>query len=297
MISDIKKNGWVKKVSSALKPYILLGRFDRPIGIWLLMLPGWWGIALASNNLPGNLWIFILFAAGAAVMRAAGCVVNDIWDRDLDSQVARTQNRPLANGTLTRRQAFIFLVILCLIGFVILLQLNALTIVLGVLTLPFIAIYPFMKRITWWPQAFLGLTFNASALMGWSAVSGHLPLASIILYTSCIFWTLAYDTIYAQQDKEDDMLAGIKSTALYFNQHSKSIISIFYVAHFLLLGIIFSSVSGQLSAVLLLLPAIVHVAWQMREFKPDQPEICLQIFKSSRDTGLLVFLAIIMMQF
>jgi len=297
MTSDIKNSGWIKKLPPSMRPYILLGRFDRPIGIWLLLLPGWWGIALASNNLRNDLWIFAIFAIGATIMRAAGCTINDIWDRDLDGQVARTQNRPLANGTLTVRQALIFLGILCLLGLIILLQFNALTIALGIATLPLIALYPLMKRITWWPQAFLGLTFNASALMGWSAVNGSLTLAPILLYISAIFWTLAYDTIYAHQDKEDDLLAGIKSTALHFGTKSRLMVKLFYIAQFLMLSATFALVSGGVEDGAFLIPAFLHTMWNAKRFDSDNSALCLKIFKSNRNTGLLILLAILLVSF
>ena len=295
MTSDIKNNGWVKKLPPAIQPYVLLGRFDRPIGIWLLLLPGWWAIALASSHLGKDIPVFILFAVGAIVMRAAGCVINDIWDRDLDGQVVRTQNRPLANGALTVRQAFLFLGVLCLIGLNILLQFNALTIALGFAVIPLIAIYPLMKRITWWPQAFVGLTFNFSALMGWSAVTGELSLAPILLYVSAIFWTLAYDTIYAHQDKEDDLLAGIKSTALHFGKKSRLAVEIFYIMQFLVLSAVCAVVSGGGGAALWLIPAFLYAMWNVRKFNPDNAVQCLQIFKSSRNTGALILLAILLM--
>ena len=294
-MSDIKNNGWVKKLPSAIQPYVLLGRFDRPIGIWLLLLPGWWGIALATNNVQADIWIFALFAIGASIMRAAGCAINDIWDRDLDNKVARTKSRPLASGALNMRQAFIFLCALCLAGLVILLQFNALTIALGFATIPLIAIYPLMKRITWWPQAFLGLTFNFSALMGWSAVTGELSIIPILLYISAIFWTLAYDTIYAHQDKEDDLFAGIKSTALHFGSKSRLAVNIFYMIQFLMLSTVFAILSGGGAAALWLIPAFIHSMWSARKFDPDDSAQCLQIFKSSRNTGVLILLAILLM--
>jgi len=293
MTSDIKNNGWAQRLPLSIRPYILLGRFDRPIGIWLLLLPGWWAIALASDHLGNDLGLFILFAIGATVMRAAGCTINDIWDRDLDAKVIRTQNRPLANGSLTLRQAILFLAVLCLIGLNILLQFNALTIALGFAVIPLIAIYPLMKRITWWPQAFLGLTFNFSALMGWAAVAGELSLMPILLYISAIFWTLAYDTIYAHQDKGDDLLAGIKSTALHFGKHSRLIVKLFYIMQFLMLGTICTIVSGSEEMALFLVPAFFHAMRGVRKFNPDDSAQCLKIFKSSRNTGILIFAAIL----
>ncbi|HQX26334.1 MAG TPA: 4-hydroxybenzoate octaprenyltransferase [Alphaproteobacteria bacterium] len=289
MHTDIKREGWIEKIlPPVLRPYAALARLDRPIGIWLLLLPGWWAILLASNKptrMDGEVWEFlVLFGIGAVVMRAAGCVVNDLWDRDLDRKVARTSLRPLASGEVTVRQAAVFLALLLCIGLVILLQFNALTIFLGVLSLPLIAIYPLMKRFTWWPQLFLGFTFNFGALMGWSAVTGSVDLPALLLYSGGIFWTLGYDTIYAHQDKEDDALAGIKSTALLFGEKSRG-----YVAAFFCIACILLFAACQS---LFLIPAALHLAWQLYAWKPDDAESSLRIFKSNRDFGILVLLGL-----
>ncbi len=272
----------------SLAPYAYLGRFDRPIGIWLLLLPGWWSIMLASGGITRmdgrSTAIFALFGFGAVVMRAAGCVVNDLWDRRLDSQVERTKTRPLASGTVNVRNAFAFLFILLLIGFVILLQFNALTIFLGVLSLPLIAAYPLMKRITWWPQLFLGFTFNFGALMGWSAVTGTIGLPAVLLYAGGIFWTLAYDTIYAHQDKEDDALAGIKSTARLFGEKSRNYVAVFFCITYVLLFAV--------SHNLFLIPAALHLTWQLYAWKPDDAVSSLRVFRSNRDFGILVLLGL-----
>ena len=220
-----------------MQPYALLMRLDRPIGWWLLLLPGWWAIVLASGgvmNMNIKSWaLMAAFLIGAVVMRGAGCVVNDIWDRDLDKMVERTRERPLASGAVSVKQAAAFLSLLLMIGAAILLSMNMLTIMLGLLSLPLIALYPAMKRITYWPQLFLGLTFNFGALMGWAAVTGELSAAPLFLYLGGIFWTIGYDTIYAHQDKEDDALAGIKSTALKFGNRSKLWVSGFYLGAFI----------------------------------------------------------------
>ena len=273
-------------------PYACLMRIDRPVGIWLLLLPGLWSICLAADGLRHmtlqHCYYIFLFTVGAVIMRGAGCVINDLWDRDLDKKVARTQNRPLASAAVLPLHALVFLGLLLLIGLVILLQFNAATRILGVLTLPLIILYPLMKRITWWPQAFLGLTFNFGALMGWSAVTGGMALPALLLYAGGIFWTLGYDTVYAHQDREDDALAGIKSTALKFGAHSKIWVGGFYAAGFVLLcaGIILQNGFSFVSA-LLVLPAL-HLAWQIRTWNPADHASALSIFKSNTLFGLLV---------
>lgn len=289
MHTDIKREGWIKKLlPPVLRPYAALARLDRPIGIWLLLLPGWWAIALATNKptrMDGEAWeFFVLFGIGAVVMRAAGCVVNDLWDRDLDKKVGRTSLRPLASGEVTVKQATIFLAALLIVGFVILLQFNALTILLGVLSLPLIAIYPLMKRFTWWPQLFLGVVFNFGALMGWAAVTGSLDTPALLLYAGGIFWTLGYDTIYAHQDKEDDALAGIKSTALLFGEKSRSYVATFFCIAYVLL---FAA-----SHSFFLIPAALHLTWQLYAWKPDDAASSLRVFKSNRDFGILVLLGL-----
>ena len=289
MHTDIKREGWIKKLlPPVLRPYAALARLDRLIGIWLLLLPGWWAVLLAAGGgtrMDGAAWkIFALFGIGAVVMRAAGCVVNDLWDRDLDKQVGRTSLRPLAAGEVTVREAVLFLALLLCIGLIVLLQFNALTILLGVLSLPLIAVYPLMKRFTWWPQLFLGFTFNFGALMGWSAVTGSLDLPALLLYAGGIFWTLGYDTVYAHQDKEDDALAGIKSTALLFGEKSRGYVAAFFCIAYVLL---FTA-----SQSLFLIPAALHLAWQLYAWKPDDAESSLRIFKSNRDFGILVLLGL-----
>lgn len=293
--TDIKPNGWqVRIFPTALQPYAILARLDRPIGWWLLLLPGWWSIMLASGgiqNLSTQTAItFVLFYIGAIVMRAAGCTINDLWDRNLDKAVERTQNRPLASGAVTTKQAFTFLLILLGIGAAILFTFNQTTILLGFLTLPLIALYPFMKRITFWPQAFLGLTFNFGALMGWSAITGEISIAPVLIYIGGIFWTLGYDTIYAHQDKDDDIMVGIKSTALKLGAHSKKWVFGFYLTSITLiaLGILLIN-SSPLTMGLLLLP-LGHMAWQLQTWNMNDPDSSLRIFKSNRDFGLLLLI-------
>ncbi len=279
-----------------MHPYATLARLDRPIGIWLLLLPGWWGIVLASGGLFHmglKSWtLIVLFGIGAIIMRAAGCVINDLWDRDLDKQVERTKSRPLAAGTLNEKQAMVFLAGLLTVGLLILLTMNWTTIILGVLSIPLIVAYPYMKRITWWPQAFLGITFNFGALMGYSAVTGTLGFSALLLYAAGICWTLGYDTIYAHQDREDDAIAGIKSTARLFGEDSPRWVKSFYdlCAGFLVFAVLLQG-SGLWGAIAILM-ACSHLLWQMTEWQPQDPASSLLIFRANRDFGLLVLLAV-----
>lgn len=264
-------------------------RLDRPIGIWLLLLPGWWSILLMSGGIMKmtlwGWWCFILFGIGAVIMRGAGCVINDLWDRELDKQVERTKSRPIASGEISPFKALVFLATLLLIGLLILYAFDRATFILGIVTLPLIATYPIMKRITWWPQAFLGLTFNFGALMGGSAITGTLDPPAILLYLGGIFWTIGYDTIYAHQDIEDDATAGIKSTARLFQDNSVKWVGRFYGIS--LICFLLALSLGGIHAALILLPT-AHIAWQLIEWKPDDPASSLKIFKSNRDFGLLV---------
>ena len=295
--TDIKRLVWIEEyLPEKARPYAYLMRIDRPVGIWLLLLPGLWGITLASGGLfhlgLQELYFCALFIIGAIVMRGAGCVVNDLWDRDLDKMVERTKNRPLASGTISTTYGLVFLATLSLIGLIILLQFNLTTIMLGFLAVPLIISYPLMKRITWWPQAFLGLTFNFGTLMGWSAVTGELQTAPLLLYFAGLFWTLGYDTIYAHQDKEDDILAGIKSTALALGKNSKLWITVFYALciFFVILARVMAHKSS-FTIVLILLPA-AHFIWQLKKWAPDDAQSSLFIFKSNTMAGLLILLAL-----
>ena len=226
--TDIATGDWIDRfLPPVLRPYARLMRLDRPIGTWLLLLPCWWGLALASDGLP-SARLLVLFAVGALVMRGAGCVINDMWDRDLDSLVGRTRTRPLASGALTLGQAGWFLALLLGIGFVVLLQFSVPTLWLGLASVPLFVLYPLAKRITWWPQLMLGFTFNWGALMGFMEVRGEIGLNALLLYGAGIFWTLAYDTIYATQDKDDDAAVGIKSTALRLGDASRLWIAGFF---------------------------------------------------------------------
>ncbi len=271
-------------------------RLDRPVGIWLLLLPSLWGITLAmggAQNIDIRTTITIaIFTIGSVVMRGAGCVINDIWDRDIDKQVERTRSRPIASGEISVKKATIFLATLLLMGLIILLQFNMTTVILGILTLPLIISYPLMKRITWWPQVFLGLTFNFGVLMGWSAISGELGLSSILLYIGAIFWTVGYDTIYAHQDKDDDTLIGVKSTALKFGDNSKLWVAGFYALSFIFISAaILPNEQVAAPLVIALLMLALHFAWQIKNWNPDDQESSLRIFKSNRNAGLIALLA------
>ncbi len=290
--SDIAADGWIhRSLPPGIRPYLLLMRLDRPIGTWLLLLPCWWGLALAPHP-TGFGWSDVahalLFAAGAVIMRGAGCVVNDIFDRDIDAQVARTRSRPIPSGAVSVAAALRFLAVLLLLGLLILLMFNWTTIWLGAASLILVILYPLMKRITWWPQAFLGLTFNWGALLGWTAVTGALDWPAVILYAAGIAWTLGYDTIYAHQDVEDDARIGIGSTARLFAEKSPRWIAGFYTATMALL--LAAVVAADLSPIALagLVAGGAHLFWQCRRWHPADPASCLVIFRSNRDFGLIV---------
>lgn len=295
--TDIKQEGWIYKCPNAWHPYLLLMRLDRPVGWWLLLLPGLWGIMLGAGgikNMTASEWLLVLyFFIGAILMRGAGCIVNDLWDRDLDKQVERTRNRPIASGAISVKQAVIFLLVLCLISFVILLQMTGVTIALGIGSVFLVIAYPLMKRITYWPQLFLGITFNMGALMGYAAVTGQVTLSAILLYAAGIVWTLGYDTIYALQDKDDDVMAGIKSTALLFGKNTKIFIGIFY-ALFLtaIIFVLYFSSPSMLSYAFIVLPAI-HLTWQVTTLKINDQNNALKKFQSNKITGLLILLSLV----
>lgn len=293
--TDIATPIWIEHLPPRLRPFLYLARIDRPIGIWLLLLPGLWSITLASGGWRGTdldmAWLFGLFALGAVVMRAAGCVVNDLWDRKLDRMVARTRTRPLASGTIGVTGALLFLASLLILGLLILLQTSPVTILLGILSLPMIAAYPAMKRITWWPQLFLGLTFNFGALMGWSAVTGIIEPPALLLYSAGIFWTLAYDTAYAHQDIEDDALAGIKSTARLFSDHGKPWVTGFYAAATILLCMAGYAAGAGGAYFATIAAACALALWLCARWDPKDPVSCLKFFKASRNFGLLILVA------
>jgi 4-hydroxybenzoate polyprenyltransferase len=294
-LPDAAPANWVDRWAPAgVRPWLKLGRFDRPAGIWLLMLPGWQGIALAcamQGRLP-DLRLLVLFLLGAALMRAAGCAYNDIVDRDIDAKVARTAGRPIPSGQISVRQAWIFLVGCSLAALVILLTLPPLAIALGVASLALVAAYPFMKRITWWPQAWLGLTFNWGALLGYAAMEGRLGWPAALLYASGVFWTLGYDTIYAVQDLEDDALAGVKSSARRLGTTApKAVLGFYVVAFVLALAAAFTAGLGPL----FLPPAVIFgmmLARQAQQLRIDDPARALALFKSNTWAGLILFCAL-----
>ena len=291
--SDILADHWALRLApGAVRPYLRLIRIDRPIGAWLLLFPCWWSLALAAAaaGAPPDPRLFLLFAIGALVMRGAGCTVNDIVDREIDARVARTAGRPIASGEISVPRAFAFLGALLLLGLVILLQLNGFAILLGAAALPLIAAYPFMKRITYWPQAWLGLTFNWGALLGWAAATGGLGPPALLLYAAGIAWTLGYDTIYAHQDKEDDALVGVKSSALKLGARTKPWLIAFYATAWLLM--LAAGIAAGLAWPFYLGMAGVaaQLAWQVATLDIDDPAGCLVRFKSNRTTGW-IFLA------
>ncbi len=295
--SDIRRAHWAYRLApTAVRPYLKLARVDRPIGTWLLLFPCWWGIGLALSQwqLWPDLRLLVLFAVGALVMRGAGCTYNDIVDRDIDAKVARTAERPIPSGQVSVKRAAGFLILQLLIGLAVLLQLNHFTIGLGVASLTLVFTYPFMKRITYWPQAWLGLTFNWGALMGWAAVTGGLTWPPLLLYGAGIAWTLGYDTIYAHQDKEDDALIGVKSTALKFGRATKPWLAGFYGLTLLLMlaagltaGLGWPFVVGVAGVAL-------HFAWQVTALDIDDPASCLALFRSNRFVGWILLLGIVL---
>lgn len=288
----------VERLPPAARPYALLMRLDRPIGWWLLLLPGWWAISLAAKGINGltgfDVYLMILFFFGAIAMRGAGCIINDLWDRDLDAMVERTKARPLASGQVKIWQAAALLVFLLFFGLLVLVQTSGLAIWLGFLSMVFVLAYPYMKRITWWPQAFLGITFNFGVLIGWAAVTGGMSFTAVLMYVAAFFWTLGYDTIYAHQDKDDDRMIGIKSTALLFGERSKKWVAIFYAAAWSLLFLAsYIAGSSLISLGLLILPG-VHLMLQVILWNPDNPASSLRWFQSNRDCGLLFFLSFLL---
>jgi len=306
--SDIRRGSWLTQfLPAGLQPYATLARLDRPIGTWLLLFPCWWSTALAylatGNSLDLEfLRLFIMFAIGALVMRGAGCTFNDIVDRDFDRQVARTAERPIPSGQVTTKQAAIFMALQMLVGFAILISLSPFAIAIGVASLLLVFTYPFMKRITYWPQAWLGLTFNWGALVGWAAVRNDLSWPALALYASGIFWTLGYDTIYAHQDKEDDALIGVKSSALRLGNKSRTGIALFYsITVILFAAALFLAMQQRPMMESYTLPTIVlstalalislQFVWQVRTLEQDDPQDCLHKFKSNSQIGWLLFLA------
>ena len=275
------------------KPFYELARYDKPIGFLLLMWPCLWSYAAASSFIdkPLDLFYVILFIFGSIVMRGAGCTWNDYLDKHYDAKVERTKNRPLAANKISENKALIFLFIQLVIGFLILIQFNKLTILIGVFSIIPITIYPLTKRITWWPQLFLGITFNWGALLGWTAMTNNISIYSIVLYIGCVFWTIGYDTIYAHQDKIDDNFLGLKSSAVFLGENSKIAISIFYLVFFIsisFLSLTLGSINGWLNYIILTLVGI-HLARQIYLLDINDPSICYSIFKSNNSIGFIVF--------
>ena len=295
-LPDASADNWVDRLAPApVRPWLKLARFDRPIGAWLLMLPGWQAVAMAGaaqGHWP-DARLLALIAVGALVMRGAGCAFNDIVDRDIDARVARTARRPIPSGQISVGQAWAYLAFLSLIGLAILISLKPLAIMLGVGSLLLVAVYPFMKRITWWPQAWLGLTFNWGALLGWAAATGSLGWAAVLLYASGLFWTLGYDTVYAVQDMEDDALAGVKSSALRLGESAPTAVLAFYVLAVALaltaaavahLGPLFLPLAGLYA---------LHLSWQAARLDTRDGALALRLFRSNREAGLILFLAMV----
>ena len=291
--TDIVAHGWVANLPASWQPYALLARFDRPIGAWLLFLPGLWSILLAGAPWAQSAWLVALFFVGAFLMRGAGCVVNDMWDRDLDRQVTRTAGRPLASGAVRMRQAALFLAVLLLISLLILLQLRPFAQALGVGSLGLVVLYPLAKRVTWWPQAMLGITFGWGAPMGYAAAAGRMDAAGLLLYAATFFWILGYDTIYAHQDREDDALVGIKSTARLFGAHSAAFLTVCYALTSVLLALSGWMAGLSAWALLVFIPALWLLVRQIRVLDIDDQALCLRLFKANREFGLAIGLAII----
>jgi 4-hydroxybenzoate polyprenyltransferase len=291
--TDIAANGWVARLPRSWLPYVLLARVDRPIGVWLLFLPGLWGILLSRAPPLAAVRLILLFAIGAVVMRAAGCVVNDLWDRDIDRLVARTAARPLASGTLRPRQALAFLSLLLLAGLAILLQLDPLAQALGAASLLLVGLYPLAKRVTWWPQLMMGFTFGFGAPLGYAAGAGRLDAPGLALYGAAILWDLGFDTIYAHQDREDDALVGVKSTARLFGARTAPFLAVCYAGTVLLLALAgWWAGLGRWCYLALALPAVL-LGRQVAALDIDDPARCLRLFRANREAGLAVGLAIL----
>jgi 4-hydroxybenzoate polyprenyltransferase len=276
--------------------YLKLMRLHQPTGIWLLLWPCWWAVALATDYAYPDAFMLGLFFVGAIAMRGAGCVINDMIDRKIDAEVERTKSRPLASGALSLKDAYILLSVLLLVGLGVASQLSLATFLICLGFFLLVCLYPLMKRLIPWPQAFLGLTFNAGAIIGWSAITGaHIPDASWILYAACIFWTLGYDTIYAHQDKKDDKRIGVQSTAVSLQEKSKAYLYAFYLLMIMLLIIVGSQVFPQSHYVYYggLLVALLHLLWQVKTVDLDNPFDCMNKFKSNMMFGWIVFFAIV----
>lgn len=290
---DIPVGNWIDRwVPRAARPYLRLMRLDRPIGTWLLLFPCWWSIALAGTGWPDP-WLMALFAVGAVIMRGAGCTINDIADHKFDARVARTAARPIPSGAVSLKQAALFLGLQLALGLIILVQLNPTAVMAGIASLALVFPYPFMKRVTYWPQAWLGLTFNWGALLGWAAVTGSIGAAPLLLYAAGILWTLGYDTIYAHQDKDDDALIGVKSTALRLGEATPRWLVGFYTG-----ALVLTAAAGWAAGLSwpfypLLILAGIQLYWQIFAGDIDDSGDCLAKFKSNRFFGWMLLAAII----
>jgi 4-hydroxybenzoate polyprenyltransferase len=290
IVPDSEQSGLIGALPAGLRPYASLMRLDRPIGVWLLFWPGAWAIALAGVG-PGGLALIGWFALGAFAMRSAGCVYNDIVDRDLDAQVERTRLRPLASKRVRLTGAWALLVGLSLIGLVVLLQLPRTAQVVALASLALVAAYPFMKRITWWPQAWLGLVFSWAALVGWPAVAGEIGWTGLLLWGGAVFWVIGYDTIYALQDREDDALVGVRSSALALGRFARAGVAVFYALALALWAAALWRERADGLALAALLPMALHLMWQVATLKAEDGGDALAKFRSNRFAGLLMFLA------
>ena len=295
-VADSTGNWVDRHAPSWARPYLQLARLDRPIGWWLLLLPCWWSTGLAAiasgARLP-DLKLLALFLIGAVAMRGAGCTWNDILDRELDARVERTRSRPIPSGRVSVAQAFAFLIALALIGLAVLLQMNAFAIASGIVSLAVVSVYPLAKRVTWFPQAVLGLAFSWGALMGWAAVFGRLDPAALVLYAGSILWVIGYDTIYAHQDRDDDAIIGVRSTARFFGENTRRALALLYagaVALILLAGML---AGGGILFDLGVAAFALHLAWQVRRIDIDDPEDCLRLFRANREAGLILFAGIV----
>jgi 4-hydroxybenzoate polyprenyltransferase len=291
-VSDATDNWVDTRAPLWSRPYLRLSRLDRPIGSWLLLMPCWWSAALAAgmahdvSRLPVILGLFLI---GAFAMRGAGCTWNDITDRDLDAQVERTRSRPIPAGQVSVPQAAVFLVLQALVGLMVLLQFNRFAVATGIASLVIVAVYPFMKRITYWPQIVLGLAFSWGALMGFAVTFGRIDATALVLYAGSIAWVIGYDTIYAHQDAEDDALIGIKSTALLFGERTRPALMVFYGLAVALIGVALALAGAGWMAWLGLAAFAVHLVWQIERVEIGDPKRCLRLFKSNRNAGLLLF--------
>ncbi len=296
-VADATGN-WVDTRAPAwTRPYLRLSRLDRPIGSWLLLLPCWWSAALAADAASARKPDFAhlaLFFVGAFAMRGAGCTWNDIVDRDLDASVERTRSRPIPSGQVSVGGAALFLVVQALIGLAVLLTFNGFTVALGIASLAIVAVYPFMKRITYWPQIVLGLAFSWGALMGWAGYFGRLDPPALLLYAGSIAWVIGYDTIYAHQDREDDALIGIKSTALLFGARTKPMLGLFYALAVILIAAAGFGAGAGVVFALGLAAFAAHLGWQIYRLDIADPDNCLAVFKSDRDAGLILFAGLVL---